>query len=170
MNFMEKYCISVGRKGSSWVSSFQEVLRSHDLQSRCADATGTACHCYTAPLKRATFGTPLGPRLPTNKDKLPGTLIMPAVWCRGRAWLLRGGNLWRRWQGLDFKGWGGPGCRGGGSIIKGEEAAVLCVELVFLFDLSGKWQLRLGISAWASSEISVSFLLMFYNFERRGSS
>ena len=32
------------------------------------------------PLKRAIFGAPPGPHLPTNKNQLPGTLVTAAVW------------------------------------------------------------------------------------------
>lgn len=70
-------------------------------------------------------------------------------------------------SGLDLERWDGPGYEKG-RVVKGWESAVLCAGQVILSDLSGKWELRLGIETWASSDISVSFLFIFLTFSGEG--
>lgn len=102
MNLLEKHCISE-RKASFWVNPLKGVLSEHDLQSRSTDGQRHHVPLQPYPLCKEQshpWGS-MRPLLPTHKGMLPGTLTMPAVWCRESAWLSqRGGrNLPRMWHG-----------------------------------------------------------------------
>lgn len=101
---------------------------------------------YPPEKSNPTLEAPLGLRLPINKAMLPGPLTIPAVQCPESAWLLRevAGTSEEVAWGLALAGWAGPGYRKG-KAIKGKGSAVLSAGRVILFNLSGKWELKLGI-------------------------
>lgn len=62
--------------------------------------------------------------------------------CTESAWLLT--EAVGTSEEVALEGWGGPGYTKG-RVIKGKGSAVLYAGRVILFNLSGKWELKLGI-------------------------
>lgn len=148
-----------GEKASSWVGPFQRVFRRHVLQPRGTDGQRHRGSGWHGPLKKAT--PPLGLHWEHFCLLMSSGFRAHDHACRMMQRMCtaarEAGHPREGTGDLDFEGWGGPG-RSPQSA--GQESAASCVEQNILFDLNGKWQLEISTSS--SSEVSVTFFLIFF--------